>query len=49
MRMIHSSNVLGLVWLLDRSSAASIIPSMHLTCSSTGRMVMLFWREMGAR
>lgn len=40
--MIHSSNVLGLGGFFDRSSAASIIPSMHLTCSSTGRIVMLF-------
>lgn len=42
MRTIHSSKFLGLVAARARSSAASIMPSMHLTCSSTGSIVMLF-------
>ena len=43
MRTIHSSKVLGGVVERARSSAASTIPSMHFTWSSTGSTVMLFW------
>ena len=44
MRTIHSSKFFGFVLATRASSAASIIPSMQLTCSCFGNMDMLFWK-----
>jgi hypothetical protein len=43
MRMIHSSKFCGASLARTRTSAASIMPSMALTWSSTGSTLMLFW------
>ena len=49
MRTIHSSKSLGLVLATRASSAASIMPSMHRTCSSLGSIEMLFWNGYGTQ
>ena len=44
---IHSSKFRGLELATRASRAASIMPSMHRTCSSLGRVEMLFWKGYG--
>jgi hypothetical protein len=48
-RMIHSSKFAGLLLLTRASSAASIMPSMQTTLSSSGSMEMLFWKGYGTQ